>query len=142
MALRDKLKLLVSIRDTPHKISLAFAVGVFIGMSPLLGLHTVLGILAAWIFRFNKLATMVGVFVTNPWTIIPIYTFSTWVGAKCLGLNSFIPDIDWKNITLAGLLNDFSHLLIPFVAGTIIIGLVSSVIGYIIIYHIIKKTNG
>ena len=26
----------------------AFAVGVFIGMSPLLGIHTVLGLLAAW----------------------------------------------------------------------------------------------
>ena len=29
----------------------AFAIGVFIGMSPLLGLHTVLGLFAAWLLQ-------------------------------------------------------------------------------------------
>lgn len=140
--LRGKLKLLFSIKDTPHRLSLAFAVGVFVGMSPLLGLHTVLGIVAAWLLGLKKIPTLIGVYVTNPWTIIPIYTFSTWVGAKCLGINNILPEIDWRHLTLMMLFNELSPLLKPFVLGSVIIGALSSLAGYFIIYHFAKRTNG
>jgi uncharacterized protein (DUF2062 family) len=142
LALGDRLKLLFSIKDTPHRLALAFALGVFIGMSPLLGVHTVMGILIAWIFRLNRIATIVGVYVTNPWTIVPIYTFSTWVGAKCLGMNRILPDVDWSHMTFSLLLGDLRPLLKPFVTGTLLIGAISSVLGYIIIFRIAKRTDG
>lgn len=141
MALRDKLTLMLKLGDTPHRLSLAFAVGVFIGMSPLLGVHTVLGILVAYIFRLNKLATVIGVYITNPWTIIPIYTFSIFIGAKCLGIESIIPSIDWKSVSFSSLLNEFSPILMPFVVGTIIVGAVSSVVSYFVIYRMLKRKN-
>ncbi len=141
MALRDKIKLILEVKDTPHRISMAFAVGIFIGMSPLFGVHTLLGLLVAYVFRLNKLTTIVGVYITNPWTIIPIYTFSTWVGARCLGVNNILPDVDWRNITFSALLNDFSPLLMPFIVGTIIISFASAVMSYFIIYHLVKKRN-
>jgi len=142
LALKERFTLLFRIKDTPHRISLAFSLGVFIGMSPLLGIHTVLGILVASFFRLNRLATIVGVYVTNPWTIVPIYTFSTWVGAKCLGMNRIIPDVDWHHLTVHALLNDLSPLLLPFVAGSFLIGAISSVMSYLIMIRIVKKTNG
>ncbi len=141
MALRDKIKLVLEVRDTPHRISIAFAAGIFIGMSPLFGIHTLLGLLVAYVFRLNKLATIVGVYITNPWTIIPIYTFSTWVGAECLGMNRILPDIDWRNITFSVLINDFRPLLMPFLVGTAIMSVLSSVISYFVIYHLVKKRN-
>lgn len=141
MALKDKLRLILFVKDTPHRLSLAFALGVFIGMSPLLGAHTILGIAAAYVFRLNKLSTVAGVYITNPWTIIPIYSFSTWVGAKCLGVNNILPQVDWKNLTLSALLNDFKPLLMPFVVGTLLVGLISSVISYVIIYQLARKRN-
>jgi hypothetical protein len=133
--------LLFRIKDTPHRISLAFSLGVFIGMSPLIGIHTALGILVASLFKLNRLAMIVGVYVTNPWTIVPIYTFSTWVGAKCLGIDRIFPDIDWHHITVHALLNDLSPLLVPFVAGSFLIGTISSIMSYLIIISIVKKTN-
>lgn len=142
MALRDKLRLIFTVKESPHRISLAFAIGVFIGMSPVFGLHTILGILVAYIFRLNKFVTIIGVYITNPWTIIPIYTFSTWVGAKCLGISNIMPDIDWRNITIGKLLNDFSHLLMPFVVGTVLVGTIASVASYIIIYRAVRRRNG
>jgi uncharacterized protein (DUF2062 family) len=142
LALRDKIKLILGVKDTPHRISIAFALGIFIGMSPLFGIHTLLGLLVAYLFRLNKLTTIVGVYITNPWTIIPIYTFSTWVGAKCLGVDKLLPDIDWGNITFSALMKDLGPLLMPFLLGTVIIGAFSSVISYIIIYHLVKKRNG
>ncbi len=141
MALRDKIKLVLEVRDTPHRISVAFAAGIFIGMSPFFGIHTLLGLLVAYVFRLNKLATVVGVYITNPWTIIPIYTFSTWVGAECLGMNRILPDIDWRNITFGALMSDFRPLLMPFLLGTAVMSVLSSVISYFVIYHLVKKRN-
>lgn len=141
MALRDKVRLLFSVKDTPHRISIAFAVGIFIGISPLFGVHTILGILVAHLFRLNRFVTIIGVYITNPWTIIPIYTFCTWVGAKCLGIQKILPDIDWGHITFSTLLKDLGPLLKPFLLGTVIIGLLASVVSYAIIYKVLKRRD-
>lgn len=141
MALRDKLREVASINDSPRKIAISFAIGIFIGMSPVLGLHTMLGIAAAWLFRLNKFVTIIGVYITNPWTIVPIYTFATWIGAKILGINKVIPSINWHNLSLSRLIIEMEHLLWPFVFGTTLIGSLSAVIGYIVIYHSVIKSR-
>jgi uncharacterized protein len=120
----------------------AFAVGIFIGMSPLLGLHTVLGLFAAWLLRLNRVVTLVGVFVTNPWTIVPIYSFGTWVGAKIIGMHKVIPVIDWTEITFLGFLKEFRPLLLPFIIGSTAVGLASAIVGYFIVYNAVKKYRG
>lgn len=123
-------------------MAIAFAIGVFIGMSPLLGIHTVLGLLAAWLFRLNRFITLIGVFVTNPWTIVPIYSFGTWVGARIMGMDNFIPEIDWSHITLLGFLKEFRPLLLPFIIGSTVVGIVSAVLSYILIYKAAKNYRG
>jgi uncharacterized protein len=123
-------------------MAIAFAIGIFLGMSPLLGLHTVLGLAAAWIFKLNRLITLVGVYVTNPWTIVPIYTFATFCGAKVLGMENIIPEIDWAHISFLGFLSEFRSLLIPFIVGTTLLGLVSAAIGYLLIYKTAKSYHG
>ncbi len=141
MAFRDRLREVIKLRESPHKVALAFATGVFIGMSPLLGLHTLIGFAVVWIFRLNPFATLAGVYITNPWTVVPIYTFSTWVGTQCLGIEQIIPEIDWSNLTFINLLNDLEPLLIPFIFGTLLMGFITSVISYIIIYTAVKKAH-
>jgi len=141
LQIKERLRQVLSLKDSPQRIAVSFAVGVFIGMSPLLGAHTVLGILIAWRFRLNKLVTLIGVYVTNPWTIIPIYTFGTWMGAKLVGLDSIIPYIDWSHITLSGLMSSFHHLLLPFIVGNVLLGLVSAVFSYFLIYEAVKRNR-
>ena len=141
MALREKLRLILSIKESPVRLSISFAIGVFIGMSPFLGIHTVLGIICAYLFRLNKFVTIVGVYITNPWTIIPIYTFSTWVGAKLLGMKKVMPSIEWKALTLTKAITELGPLLKPFVVGTLFTGLFSSIISYVIVYHLVRKRN-
>jgi len=123
-------------------MAIAFAIGVFIGMSPLLGIHTILGLLAAWLFRLNRLITIVGVYVTNPWTIVPIYSFGTWIGAKIIGMDNLIPAIDWSHITFVGFFKEFRPLLLPFLIGNTAIGIVSAVVSYILIYKAAKNYRG
>jgi uncharacterized protein (DUF2062 family) len=142
LGIRDKLQQVIAIKDSPKKIALSFAIGVFLGMSPLLGLHTVLGIVFAWLFRLNKFVTIVGVYVTNPWTIIPIYTFATWVGARILGIDHLIPDVDWNAVTLTMLMNEMKAILVPFVFGTTLLGVLSALLGYVVVFHAIVKQRG
>lgn len=139
MALRDKLREVVSTKDSPRKIAVSFATGVFIGMSPLLGLHTALGIGAAYLFRMNKFVTIVGVYVTNPWTIVPIYTFATWLGVQLLGVDKIIPPLKWHSITFSYIVNEVRFLLWPFIVGSSLVALASGIAAYIIVYHTVTK---
>lgn len=141
MKFKDRLRNILAVKDSPHRLAMAFSIGIFIGMSPLFGLHTILGIALAWLFRLNRIVTITGVFVTNPWTIVPIYTFSAYIGAKCLGIKQMLPEIDWAHITFSNFLHELEPLFIPFVFGTLLIGFISAVISYLIIYHAVKKAH-
>ena len=110
-------------------------------MSPLIGLHTVLGLLVAWVFRLNKFVSIVGIYVTNPWTIIPIYSLGTWIGAKLLAIDDIIPDIDWAHLSMQELLHTMGPLLKPFFLGTTVLGTVSALMSYFIIYRTMKKNR-
>jgi hypothetical protein len=51
---------LLNLNDTPERIAFAFAIGVFLAFSPLLGLHTFLGLTLAFLFGLNRVAVLVG----------------------------------------------------------------------------------
>lgn len=138
MKIWDKLRLIFYIKDPPSRTAFTFSIGLFIGMSPLIGLHTLIALAIAIIFRLNKLVILIATYLTNPWTIVPIYTFSTIIGAKILNRSIEI-EIDWHHLTLSQLLHNAGNLLLPFITGSIIVGFVSSVLSYIIIYVILSK---
>lgn len=138
MKIWDKLRLIFYIKDPPSRIALTFSIGLFIGMSPLIGLHTLIALTIAIIFRLNKLVILIATYLTNPWTIVPIYTFSTIIGAKILNRSIKI-EIDWHHLTLSQVLHNTGNLLLPFITGSIIVGFISSVLSYIIIYLILSK---
>jgi uncharacterized protein (DUF2062 family) len=81
---RRWLGALLHIEDTPRRTAAAYALGVFFGFSPLLGLHTVLGIALAFILSLNRVAVLLGVYSNLPWVIVPYYAFTTMGGALIL----------------------------------------------------------
>lgn len=135
------LKQVLAVKEPPRRIAAAFALGVFIGMSPFLGIHTILGLALAWQLKLNKFVTLIGVYVTNPWTIVPIYSFGTWVGAEVMGLHNIIPAIDWSHITFLGIIENFKPLLLPFLVGSLLVGSIVSVIAYMTIYGLVRKNR-
>lgn len=64
---------------------MGFAVGVVLGVFPSFGLGVPAAILLSLIFRINKAATLVGVFIMNPLTLVPIWTASAFIGALITG---------------------------------------------------------
>jgi uncharacterized protein len=85
-AVRRWLALLLHTHDTPQRTAAAFALGVFFGFSPFLGLHTGLGLICAFAFGLNRLAVVAGVYANLPWIIAPYYTATTLVGARLMGI--------------------------------------------------------
>ncbi|MBI5026425.1 MAG: DUF2062 domain-containing protein [Nitrospirae bacterium] len=139
MGFKAKLREIIRIKDTPHRIAISFAMGIFIGMSPFFGFHTIGAFALAWLLRLNKFAAVVGVYITNPLTIIPIYTFSLWFGAKLTGMEEILPDIDWNQMTFIYLLDKLSPLILPFFVGTTVLGLISAAASYYIIHKAVTN---
>jgi uncharacterized protein len=83
--IRKWMEALLHIHDTPERTAAAFAVGVFFGFSPFLGLHTVMALGVAFVFNLNRVAVLVGVYSNLPWTIAAWYALTTAVGAWMLG---------------------------------------------------------
>src|SRR3990172_6945415 len=63
--------------DTPHSIALGTAIGTFIGLTPTGGVQMLLVMLVAFLcrplFRFNQIAALLMVYISNPLTAVPIY---------------------------------------------------------------------
>jgi hypothetical protein len=97
---RRWLDQLLHTHDTPTRTALAYAVGVFFGFSPFLGLHTVLGLVVAFAFNLNRVAVLLGVYSNLPWILPAYYTLAMMLGATLLGVE--VPP---------GLLKDFREAL-------------------------------
>jgi uncharacterized protein len=91
---------LLHTHDTPTRTAAAYAVGVFFGFSPFLGLHTILGLVVAFAFNLNRVAVLLGVYSNLPWILPAYYTLSTMLGATILNVD--VPP---------GLLKDFREAL-------------------------------
>ena len=81
---RRWLDQLLHTHDTPERTAAAYAVGVFFGFSPFLGLHTVLGVIVAFVFSLNRVAVLLGVYSNLPWILPAYYTVATMAGAAVL----------------------------------------------------------
>ncbi len=135
------LRRFVSLDDTPERIAFGFAVGVFISFSPLLGFHTVLGILIAIAFGLNRAAVFTGLWVNNPWTLLPVYSAATYVGRKIIGL----PAISFSNLHFSALWHrDFwvqlaSPVLKSLLLGSSIFAVIAGGLAYVIVLVWVRR---
>ncbi|MGE3958759.1 MAG: DUF2062 domain-containing protein [Vicinamibacterales bacterium] len=78
------LEALLHVHDTPERTAGAYALGVFLGFSPFLGLHTIVAVALAFVLRLNRVAVLLGVYSNLPWILAPYYAFTTMAGAAIL----------------------------------------------------------
>ena len=77
----------IMIRGEPREVALGFALGVFIGMTPTVGVQTPIAIFIAALFKWSKLSAAIGVWISNPLTVPLIYGVTYITGAKLLSLD-------------------------------------------------------
>jgi uncharacterized protein len=135
---RRWLNQLLHTHDTPQRTAVAYAVGVFFGFSPFLGLHTILGLGFAFAFSLNRVAVLLGVYSNLPWILPAYYSLATLLGATILrvkvppnllrDLQGALADASWADFRQLG------HALTPlawaYVLGSTIGALVLAVIAH------------
>jgi len=139
---RKWMESLLHIHDSPRRTAAAYAVGVFFSFSPVLGLHTLLALVVAFVFNLNRVAVILGVYTNLPWFMAPYYTLTTVAAAEALGVK--LPPQFSHQLRAAFELSPFSRefwsalgpllppLLWPFtlgsLAGAVVLGAAAFVI--------------
>jgi uncharacterized protein len=124
--------------DSPRRTALAFTIGVFIAFSPTYGLHTASVVLCAWAFRLNMVAMFAGALINNPWTILPIFGSSMWVGLALVPVGH-PPQIDWTHFTLRLFWEQLQPFFLPFVLGSTLLGFLAAVLAYPLVYVALRR---
>lgn len=112
---------------TPHSVALGFAIGVYMSFSPFVGFHLALSGLFAWLFRGNIFASMLGNILGNPVTYPLMWAADYATGNFLLGKHGggVTPEL-----TLSGLFSGAWDFFLPFMVGSMLVGLIASIIFY------------
>jgi len=131
---------LLHIHDSPQRTAAAYSMGVFFGFSPFFGVHTLLGLLFAFVFNLNRVAVVLGVYSNLPWIIAPYYTMTTMAAAAVLGVR-LPPDFAQRLRALfdlsifggpfwTGLAHLLQPLVWPYMLGSLVGAVVLSALSY------------
>ena len=136
------LRNLAGLEDSPHKIALGLALGIFIGFLPIMGIQMAAVLPFAILFRGNKTAAIGGVWISNPLTFIPIYYMNYQVGL----LFSSYHRMTWEHFTelfekldLSSLIQLGKEILIPLILGSFIVAIVSAVPTYFVTRLLVSR---
>ena len=135
---RRWLDQLLHTHDTPERTALAYAVGVLFGFSPFLGLHTVLGLIVAFVFNLNRVAVLLGIYSNLPWMLPAYYTLTTMLGAELLRvdippgllkeLRAALDGVSWGEFR--ALAKALTPMLWAFALGSMIGAVILAVVAY------------
>jgi hypothetical protein len=126
---QDFVNRIKHLNGDPHDVALGMAIGVFIGVTPTIPLHTALALLLAFVFRASKPAAMIGVWISNPVTIPVFYLGSYKAGAFLLGISM---PFDLKYDSIMELAKVGLDATLAMLLGGVVIGIPPAVGAYYI----------
>ena len=116
-----RLAALLALDDSPWRVALALAIGVFISFTPFWGFQTLLALLVATVGRLNRALTVAGTWLNLPW-------FAPFVYAGAVKLGS------WLLPGLSGLGGISAWLFL----GTTTLGLAAAALTWIVAYAVMR----
>ncbi len=146
LRLRPILRWVLKLRSSPRAIAGGLAVGMFVAFTPTVGIQIILAVIAATICNVNRPAAIVPVWITNPVTVAPVYTFNYWLGTffysgpPLAEVSKVFTDIGRALATLdvwdlkepvVAMLQMGKEILIPLTIGSIGVGIVLGILTYI-----------
>lgn len=146
---RQVLRHLLGLDDTPHSIALGTTVGMFIGMTPTVGIQMILVMIVAFLtrpfFYFNRLAALITVYISNPVTMVPIYYMNYKVGTLFVEHAYTAEDFErilqydtfagwWKTIVTL-----FVDVGLPLIVGSLVVATVCGAVTYPAMRMLLKR---
>ncbi|MDD3802456.1 MAG: DUF2062 domain-containing protein [Desulfuromonas sp.] len=124
----------VRLRGQPDEIARGFALGIFIGMTPTLGVQMLLALLLALLLCQNKLAAALGVWISNPLTAPFLYLAQYETGRFLLDM----PRVQFPRcLTLECLQQLGADLLLPLCFGSLIHAILAAAISYALVLRLL-----
>ena len=146
---RALLRTILKLDDSPHHVALGTAIGMFIGLTPTVGVQMIcvitLAFLTRKLFAFNRLAALLTVYVTNPITTLPIYWFNYEVGRLFVDghmtYDAFVAVFEYNSLTtwwdaVCGL---FVKIGAPLIVGSLVVATIVSIPTYPFMLWFVKK---
>ena len=139
---KNLVKRLILLKDEPKKISLGYALGIFMGTTPFIGLKLLIAVFIASLFNWNKIATCLGVMLINPLTGPFFHGIAYVLGKGMLGITPQIENVSVFNIHfISNALQQGNQVLLALLSGGFVLGLPMSFIAYVLSYKITKHRN-
>lgn len=146
---RSWFRAMLMLDDSSHRIALGAAIGMFIAMTPTVGIQMVIVLTLALLtrrwFRFNKVAALLAVYVSNPLTVVPIYWFSYKLGTiyfpGSISRSEFeaIFQYDGLQEWWASITRLFVEVGVPLVAGSLVMATCCGLATYPIMLRVIRN---
>ncbi len=147
------LKKLLQLEDTPESIAWGASLGMFVAWTPTVGIQMIIIGVINTLFRVNRLAGIVMVYISNPLTLLPIYYLDYVVGAFLIGKGDTISREQFSQIIPAtsdgvfdyfvrfftGLLELGWDVALPTLLGGAVIGLVLAIPTYPLTKRFIER---
>ncbi len=137
--IRGKIQEAIAADSDERSLAAGFAVGVFFSFTPLVTLHMVLALAVTLVFRFNKMTTIVGAWVNNPYTMPFVFYGCFRLGEWILGIQVTPPS--FESYTVETFLKAAVPYAAPLFLGTTIVGLAAAALGYVVVYRIAVKVK-
>jgi len=131
----------VRLKGPPREIALGFALGLYVGMSPTMGIQMAIAVGLASLFKWNMIAAATGVWISNPLTAPILYGSTYFVGKSLIGIvnHPAQPLPNPETMTLWGLIERTPHVLWAMVLGGLILGVPVAMVGYHMSYQAILQ---
>ena len=128
---------LLRLRDRPEAVAKGFAIGVFAGCFPLLGLQSLMGIFLATIFRASKVAAVAATWISNPLTYVPLFIFNYKIGKFLLRTEDAELSLDITSLSAFRELG--GTIAITLLTGSLIVGTILSIATYFYSLTILQR---
>ena len=135
-------------KDPPGRLALGMALGIFIGMLPIMGIQMAVVTIVAFPFKANLKAAVLGVWISNPVTFIPLYWANYQFGLlffhkREVSMEQFSSIIsgasewNWTSIkqSFFNLVDLGSDIMIPLWGGSAILAVGLGILTYIVTYR-------
>ena len=118
-------------QSSPGAIARGAAAGAFAGSFPFLGLQTIVGIAIASCIQGNKVVAAAATWISNPFTYVPLFALNFHIGCWLLRLPP-ITDLPASPADIEAWLSMGRDVAAAMMLGSLITGIVASVLGYYI----------
>lgn len=135
---RERLsQMLVRMRQlegNPHYIALGMAIGIFVSITPIIPLQTVVAIVLAFLVRGSKSAAALGTWLSNPLTIPLVYYANYKLGCLMLGYQKTLDSIAFDSFSQ--LMELGLEVTWAMIVGGLVIGSILGVVAYFVTFRV------